>query len=252
MFIDSHCHIENEDILLRAFDANVRGVLNAGRDLDDNQKAIEMAEKYDNVWLSVGVHPDSVIEKLDTIKVEDIIEKSKHKKVVAIGECGLDYHYGSDVKSQQKEMFLRHVEASKITKLPLMIHHRDAEDDMIRILETAKKECEYFRGVIHCFTASSDFAKAVYDLGFYISASGIITFKSALDIVDVFKNFDKNRVLIETDCPYLAPVPYRGKENEPAYVGMVAQKLAQIWEIEVEEVAKITSDNFFRLYDKAK
>ena len=252
MFIDSHCHIEDEEILLRAFDAGVCGVLNAGNDLDNNEIAVKMAEKYDNVWTSVGVHPDSVVDKLDKIMVEDIVEKSKHNKVIAIGECGLDYHYGKDVKYEQKEMFLRHIKASMITKLPLMIHHRDAEDDMIEMLYNAKKEFDELSGVIHCFTSNKDFAKAIYDLGFYISASGIITFNSAKDIVDVFENFDKDRVLIETDCPYLAPVPYRGKTNEPAYVVKTAEKLADVWNMKVDELAKITTDNFFRLYKKAK
>lgn len=251
MFIDSHCHIDKDEVLLRAFDAGVKGVLNAGSDLDNNLIALEMAEKYDNVWTSVGIHPDSVVEKIDKIRVEDIVEKSKHPKVIAIGECGLDYHYGFDVKDVQKEMFLRHIKASMITKLPLMIHHRDAEDDMIEMLSKAKSEYCDLKGVIHCFTASKEFAKAVYDLGFYISASGIITFKSAQSIVEVFEGFDRERVLIETDCPYLAPVPYRGKENEPAYVVKTAEKLAQIWGVSVDKVAEITSNNFFRLYQKA-
>ena len=235
MFVDSHCHIEDEEVLKRAFDAGVRVLLNAGNDLDDNMVALEFAKKYKNVWASVGVHPASLDDN-----------------VVAIGECGLDYHYGSDFKDKQREMFLRHIEASGKTGLPIMIHHREAENDMVDMLKDGIKKYPNLKGVIHCFTSTFEFAKEVLDLGFYISASGIITFKSGCDVLEVFKNAPKDRVLIETDSPYLAPVPFRGKINEPAYVIKTAEKLAEAWGKSVEEVADITMNNFYNLYQKAK
>lgn len=252
MFVDSHCHIEDEEVLKRAFDAGVRVLLNAGNDLDDNMVALEFAKKYKNVWASVGVHPDNVLDKLDTIKVEDIIKASLDDNVVAIGECGLDYHYGSDFKDEQREMFLRHIEASGKTGLPIMIHHREAENDMVDMLKDGIKKYPNLKGVIHCFTSTFEFAKEVLDLGFYISASGIITFKSGCDILEVFKGAPKDRVLIETDSPYLAPVPFRGKINEPKYVIKTAEKLAEAWNVSLEEVSNITMNNFYNLYQKAK
>ena len=252
MFVDSHCHIEDEEVLKRAFEGGVGVLLNAGNDLDENDIALEMAKKYENVWTSVGIHPDNVLSKLDKIKVEDIIEASLDDNVVAIGECGLDYHYGSDFKDEQREMFLRHIEASGKTGLPIMIHHREAENDMVDMLKEGIKKYPNLKGVIHCFTSTKEFAEDILGLGFYISASGIITFKSGSDILEVFKGAPKDRVLIETDSPYLAPVPFRGKINETKYVIKTAEKLAEAWGLSLEEVSNITMNNFYNLYQKAK
>ena len=237
-------------------------LLNAGKDLDEAQAQLLMCARFDELhqqnplapmmWTSAGVHPDSAPEKLNKIQVEDIVEAAQHPKVVAIGECGLDYHYGAEVKIEQRQMFARHVEASGITGLPLMIHQREAEDDMLRILSDGVKKFGHLRGVIHCFTSNQQFADAVLELGFYISASGIVTFKSGADVAAVFQNYPLDKILIETDSPYLAPVPYRGKINEPAFVLKTAEKIAQIRGLTIQEIERITTDNFFNLYSKAQ
>ncbi len=204
------------------------------------------------MWTSAGVHPDSAPNKLGRIGVAEIVRAAEHPKVIAIGECGLDYHYGADVKAEQKEMFARHIEAAGITGLPLMIHQREAEDDMLDMLRRGAEKFGGLAGVIHCFTSTQAFADAVRELGFYISASGIVTFKSGADVAAVFASYPADKILIETDSPYLAPVPYRGKTNEPAFVVKTAEKIAAIKGLTIEETARITTDNFFKLYRKAK
>lgn len=204
------------------------------------------------MWTSAGVHPDSAPNKLGRIGVAEIVRVAEHPKVIAIGECGLDYHYGADAKAEQKEMFARHIEAAGITGLPLMIHQREAEDDMLDMLRRGAEKFGGLAGVIHCFTSTQAFADAVRELGFYISASGIVTFKSGADVAAVFASYPADKILIETDSPYLAPVPYRGKTNEPAFVVKTAEKIAVIKGLTIEETARITTDNFFKLYRKAK
>lgn len=204
------------------------------------------------MWTSAGVHPDSAPNKLGRIDVAEIVRAAEHPKVIAIGECGLDYHYGADAKAEQKEMFARHIEAAGITGLPLMIHQREAEDDMLDMLRCGAEKFGGLAGVIHCFTSTQAFADAVRELGFYISASGIVTFKSGADVAAVFASYPADKILIETDSPYLAPVPYRGKTNEPAFVAKTAEKIAAIKGLTIEETARITTDNFFKLYRKAK
>ena len=172
--------------------------------------------------------------------------------MVAIGECGLDYHYGADFIVEQKEMFWRHIEAAGKTGLPLMIHQREAEEDMLNLLHEGVKRFGKLNGVIHCFTSNKEFATAVNKLGFYISASGIITFKTGVEVAEVFRDYPIDKILIETDSPYLAPVPYRGKVNEPAYVIKTAEKMAEIKGLTIEEIARITMNNFYSLYQKAK
>ena len=204
------------------------------------------------MWTSAGVHPDSAPNKLGRSGVAEIVRAAEHPKVIAIGECGLDYHYGADAKAEQKEMFARHIEAAGITGLPLMIHQREAEDDMLDMLRCGAEKFGGLVGVIHCFTSTQAFADAVRELGFYISASGIVTFKSGADVSAVFASYPADKILIETDSPYLAPVPYRGKTNEPAFVVKTAEKIAAIKGLTIEETARITTDNFFKLYRKAK
>ena len=262
MFVDSHCHIEDEAVAMRAYVAGVSGLLNAGKDVDEAEAQLIMCQHMRDLrqkgkdvplmWTSAGVHPDSAKEKLDKINVDDLVAAAKNPFVVAIGECGLDYHYGADYKEEQKEMFARHVEAAGKSGLPIMIHQREAEKDMLEILQKGKGKYPQLKGVIHCFTSTADFAKAVDELGFYISASGIITFKSAVEVAEVFKNYNRDKVLIETDSPYLAPVPFRGKINEPAYVVKTAEKLAELWGISLEDTAKKTRENFYNLYQKAR
>jgi TatD DNase family protein len=258
MLIDSHCHIEDDETALRAYTAGVTAMLNAGKDLDESDAQIAMCQRFNaqngtlKMWTSAGIHPDSAPEKLNKIQIEDIIAQTNHSEVIAIGECGLDYHYGAEYKNEQKEMFKRHIESAGLTNLPIMIHQREAENDMLELLQKGKLKYPELTGVIHCFTSNADFAAAVKELGFYISASGIITFKSAADIAAVFKSYPLDKILIETDSPYLAPVPYRGKINEPAYIIKTAEKLAEIRGLKTEEIAAITRENFYRLYTKAK
>jgi len=256
MLIDSHCHIEDDEVAARAYAAGVGVMLNAGKDLDEIEAQIAMCRRFrleaKKMWTSAGVHPDSAPVKLNQIQVSDIVRTAQFPEVIAIGECGLDYHYGAEYKNEQKEMFIRHVEAAGITGLPIMIHQREAESDMLQILHDGVKKYPHLRGVIHCFTSDKSFADAVKELGFYISASGIITFKSAGEICAVFKGYPTDKILIETDSPYLAPVPYRGKENEPAYIIKTAEKLAELKGVSVAEIAAITAENFYRLYTKAQ
>jgi TatD DNase family protein len=252
MFADSHCHLEDEAVLLRAFDAGVDTVLNAGKDVDESAEQVLMCEKFEHVYTSAGVHPDTAPEKLEIVRAEHLLDAAKHPKVIAIGECGLDYHYGAAHKEAQKEMFYRHVEAAAKSGLPLMIHQREAEADLLALLDEGQKEFGPVRGVIHCFSSDKKFAEAVHERGFYISASGILTFKSAGVLEEIFATYPQEMILIETDSPYLAPVPYRGKVNEPAFVRQTAAKLAALRGLTIEEIARITKENFYRLYRKAK
>ena len=262
MLTDSHCHLEDDALAWRAYEAGVSNLLNAGKDLDEAEAQLAMCARFQKLrqegkdapymWTSVGIHPDSASDKLAKIQVEGIVKATENPFVVAIGECGLDYHYGAEYKKEQQEMFARHVEAAGITGLPIMIHQREAEEDLLAILKNGIKKFGKLTGVIHCFTSNQAFADEVKELGFYISASGIITFKSGQDIADVFKSYPEDKILIETDTPYLAPVPYRGKENEPAYIIKTAERLAAVRGVTVEEIAAKTSANFFNLYQKAK
>ena len=181
---------------------------------------------------------------------ETLVEKTKHKKVVAIGECGLDYYYDYSTKENQFNVFKAHIAAAQETGLPLIIHTRDADDDTIAILKEAYKQ-KTFNGEIHCFSGSEKLAEFALSIGFYISASGIITFNKSGDLRDIFAEVPNDRLLVETDSPFLAPVPLRGHRNEPANVRYVAEKLAQIKNISYEEIAEITSENFYKLFRKA-
>lgn len=262
MLIDSHCHIEDDETALFAYTNGVEGLLNAGKDVDESAKQLAMCARFKKnhelgqavplVWTSAGVHPDSAPQKLSHITTATLCQAAQNPFVIAIGECGLDYHYGAAYKSQQKEMFARHIEAAGISGLPLMIHQRDAEADMLTLLRSGKQQYPHLAAVIHCFTATADFAAAVEAMGFYISASGIITFKSAQDVAEVFKHYPQDKILVETDSPYLAPVPFRGQQNQPAYVVQTAQKLAELRGLSLAAIGRITTANFYQLYQKAK
>ena len=261
MFTDSHCHLTDDETALRASAAGVGYILNAGKDWDESAAQLEMCRRMRELrengvnapmmWTSAGVHPDSAKAKLDTVSEEMLLTATENEFVIAIGECGLDYHYGADCKEEQKEMFRRHVEVAGKSGLPIMIHQREAEDDMWEILQNGKKKYPNLRGVIHCFSSSQNFADKMLTLGFYISASGIVTFKSAQNVAEVFKTYPNEMILTETDSPYLAPVPFRGKENEPAFVLKTAEKIAEIKGLTSDEIAFITTNNFFNLYTKA-
>ncbi|PIE43072.1 MAG: hydrolase TatD [Gammaproteobacteria bacterium] len=254
MYIDSHCHLDrlnlkkyHGDLSLALEAARVRGVdtmLNVAVDLEHLDNVLAIAENHDFVYASVGVHPSTDIDEEPT--VDRLVELTRHAKVIAIGETGLDYHYGADQKAVQHSRFINHLEAAKITQKPVIVHTRDAREDTIALMQ--RYADTQLGGVMHCFTENQEMAEQALALGFYISFSGIITFKNAQELRDLVVNIPMDRMLIETDSPYLAPMPYRGKSNEPAYVVEVARQVAQIQDISVEEVAAITSANFKRLF----
>lgn len=224
--------------------AGVDAMLCVAVDMDSAQTCLTIAEKYDSVYSSVGSHPSEKEE--DDLSIETLVDFAKHKKVVAIGETGLDYHYNSDKLEVMRRRFRDHIRAAHLAKKPLIIHTRNAREDTLQIMR--EENAREVSGVMHCFTENLEMAKASLDLNFYISFSGIITFKNALELVEVAKYVPLEKMLIETDSPYLAPVPFRGKTNEPKYVRYVAEKIAEIKNISVEEVASITSQNFKALF----
>jgi TatD DNase family protein len=252
MFIDSHCHLDRLDLAGLGTDldgvlqlARSRGVqhfLCIGVDLESLPDVLAVADAHEDVSASVGVHP----LHLDALEpeIEKLIELAAHPRVVAIGETGLDYHYDKENPADQQRRFRKHIEAARRTDKPLIIHTREARVDTIAIL----KEEGASAGVLHCFTEDWDMAKAALDLGFYISFSGIVSFASAKELRDVATRVPLDRMLIETDSPWLAPVPYRGKTNQPAYVVEVAKTVAGLRGMAVEELGEKTSENFRRLF----
>lgn len=256
MFVDSHCHlnykglVENQaDVLDRAREANVSAMLNISTRTSEWDDVIGLAESNPDIWASVGVHPHEADGHAD-LEAALLIDRAQHAKVVGIGESGLDYYYDRSDRDRQKENFRAHITAARVTQLPIIIHTRDAEDDTLAILRDEKQRGD-FPALIHCFTASAGFAAAVLDLGLSISLSGIATFKSARELQEVAKSIPLDRLLIETDAPFLAPVPHRGRTCEPAYVADTARFLADLRGEGIEHFAAATRGNFFRLFSKA-
>ena len=253
MYIDSHCHInfpelaENMSAILgRMAENKVTHALCVSVDLPDFPQVLALAERHDNIFASVGVHPDYP----DTVEpsVEDLVRLSDHPKIVAIGETGLDYFRLEGDLEWQRERFRTHIRASRATGKPLIIHTRAAADDTLRIMREEGAD----KGVMHCFTESLAVAEAAIELGFYISFSGIVTFKSARDLQAVARAIPLERMLIETDSPYLAPVPFRGRTNEPAYVRHVAEFIATLRGEPLERIGQQTTANFFNLFQMAR
>tara|TARA_B100000686_G_scaffold73466_1_gene79286 strand:+ start:1377 stop:2153 length:777 start_codon:yes stop_codon:yes gene_type:complete len=254
--IDSHCHLDFEElnkdletILNNAKKQNVLGMQTICTKINEFDKVVTLSSRYNNIWCSIGTHPHNAEEE-NHISAEKIIKLCENKKVIGIGETGLDYYYKNSKKNIQIESFLKHIYVSQKTNIPIIIHAREADKDIINILNSEYKK-EPFKGVIHCFTSSYELAKSVLNLGFYISFSGIITFNNANDIRESCKKIPIQSILIETDAPYLAPVPYRGKRNEPSYVTETLNKISEIKNINKNEVDQITTDNFFNLFKKA-
>ena len=253
--IDSHCHLDRlkipqgetlDDSLDRAAEEGVDGFLNVCIDLENFDEVLRIANSDNRIYASVGVHPNEMEMAEPTL--EDLLQRAENLKVVAIGETGLDYHYVTDAEKleQQRNRFRTHISAAKECNKPLIIHTREAREDTIRIMrEEGVEQCG---GVMHCFTENWEMASQALDLGFYVSFSGIITFNSAAKLREVVKQVPQDRLLIETDSPYLAPVPYRGKPNQPAYVRQVAEKVAELRGWSIEEVDRITTENFQRLF----
>jgi len=257
MLVDSHCHLDFPDyagqvdrIVARAAEAGVGVCLSIGTELKKFPGVKAVAEKFPNVWCSVGVHPhESEKELLDDEAA--LIAETAHPKVVGIGETGLDYYYEHSPRQPQQKNFRAHIAAARQTGLPVIVHTRDADDDTIDILrdEMAKGA---FTGLIHCFTGTQKLADAALELGLYISVSGIATFKNSAALRDVIKTVPLERLLVETDAPFLSPVPYRGKTNEPAFVVHTAKMLAELKGVTQDTLAAATTDNFFRLFSKVQ
>ena len=255
-FIDSHCHIDGEsfdsdrdEVVRRAKDAGVLAMLNIGTGNPHNgeiAKAVEVAERYENVFASVGVHPHDA-KLYDDLAEENLINLTKSKKVIAWGEIGLDYYYDHSPRDVQREVFIRQIRTAKKLDLPIIIHSRDADDETVEIL---KAECSYdnFKGIMHCFGGTAEMAKSLMDIGFLISFAGNITFKKAGNLRDAAKVVPPEKLLIETDCPFLTPIPFRGKRNEPAFVVHTAKFLADFYEIEIEKLANQTTQNFLDFF----
>lgn len=213
------------------------------------QLSKKIAQENDNIFCSVGVHPNYVAEE-KIVTTEELVNCCKNSKTIGLGETGLDYYREKNAVSLQKQSFLNHIKASQITGIPVIIHARDAEEDILEILmqEMAKKK---FKAVLHCFTGSQKFAHSALELGLYISISGIITFKNARDLHKTVQNLPLDRLLVETDAPYLAPVPFRGKTNEPSFTRYTVEALAKLLNKSFQEIAQATTNNFLTLFDKA-
>ena len=257
MFADSHCHLnykgvfeQQDDVLARARARGVGAMLNISTRESEWDAVVATAEREPDVWASVGIHPHEADQHPD-VDTAKLIDRAAHSRVVGIGESGLDYYYDHSDRARQQASFRTHIAACRATGLPLIVHTRDAETDTLAILREEMEQGAY-TGVIHCFTASGTFADAAMELGFFISISGIVTFKNARDLQETAARLPIDRLLIETDAPFLAPVPNRGKPGEPAFVADTAAFLAKLRSESIEELAERTADNFFTLFDKAQ
>jgi TatD DNase family protein len=254
--IDSHCHLNYEglaerqdEVLSAARERGVAGFLNISTRQREWSDVIAVAEGNDDVWASVGVHPHEADAHPD-LGASALVEASAHPRVIAIGECGLDYFYDKSDRQAQRERFEAHIDAARQTGLPLVVHTRDAEDDTAAILGEAVRQGGV-TGVLHCFTGSAELARKGLDLGFFISLSGIVTFKNAQDLQATAKWLPANQMLVETDSPFLAPVPHRGQKCEPAFVADTANFVAELRGERVDDLAEATTANFFRLFNSA-
>lgn len=253
MLVDSHCHLnfpefkdDLDAVIKKAAEQGVKTLLTINTKLSEAKDIQRIADLYPNVFCTVGAHPhDAVDHNYDGV-YEDLIRLVQHPKVVGVGETGLDYYYENSPRAEQIESFRTHIRASIELDLPLVIHTRDADEDTLNTI----KDFPRAKGVFHCFSGSKDLAKAALDLGFYISFSGIITFKKAEDLREVAGFVPMDRILVETDSPFLAPIPHRGARNEPAYTYITAMKLSEIKGISLEDVAHQTTKNFFQLFDR--
>jgi TatD DNase family protein len=254
--VDSHCHLNYEglaerqdEVLDRARERGVSAFLNISTRQAEWNDVISVAERSSDVWATVGVHPHEADAHPD-LGAAALVEASSHPRVIAIGECGLDYYYDKSDRAAQRERFQAHIEAARQSGLPLVVHTREAEADTAETLGTAVREGG-ITGVLHCFTGSADLARKGLDLGFYISLSGIVTFKNARDLQETAKWLPSDHMLVETDSPFLAPVPHRGQTCEPAFVADTAAFVAELRGEAPEALADATTANFYRLFDKA-
>ena len=256
MWTDSHCHLDYpgiaervDEVLVAARAAGVSTFLTIGTRLDQAERVIAIAERFEDVWCTVGVHPHEAEAMAGDLSVERLVDLARHPKVVGLGETGLDFFYEHSPRQVQADCFRIHLEAARRTGLPVVVHTRDADEETALILEEAMAAGPV-RGLLHCFSSGADLAQRALDLGFLISFSGILTFRNAQAVRDVAAMVPQDRLLVETDAPYLAPIPHRGRTNEPAYVVHTAGKLAELRGMEPAVLAAVTSANFRRLFDK--
>lgn len=256
MLVDSHVNLHHERfadevdaIVEAARAAGVGAMLTISDKMSSTQAIREISSRYPFVWRSVGAHPHYASDHLD-LTADKLIQLASEPDVVGIGECGLDFHYGFSPRDDQEKVFAAHIEAAQETGLPLIIHTREADDAMREMLATAFAKRK-FTPLLHCYTSGMDLAQAVMEMGGYISFSGIITFKNADDVRAVAAAMPHDRIIVETDCPYLAPIPFRGRRCDPAHVVQVADKLAEVIGLERAAVDQLTTENFFRLFAKA-
>jgi TatD DNase family protein len=255
MLIDSHCHLDFPDfaneldaVVARARQKGVARMVTISTRVKRHDELVAIAERFPDVYCSVGTHPHHAQEEPE-IGTNELVARTNHPKVVAIGEAGLDYHYDNSPRDLQEKSFRAHIAAARETRLPLVIHAREADADVAKILteETGKGA---FPAVLHCFTGGRDLAMTAIELGLFISFTGILTFKNSQNLRDIARDLPAGRILVETDAPYLAPGPYRGKRNEPAFVLETAKVLADVRGVSADEIARQTTENFFRLFSK--
>jgi TatD DNase family protein len=266
-FVDSHCHLifskfDNRalpksivynvsSVIKRAIDANVKYMMTVGTELSDVEELQAVVDEHENIFRTVGIHPLEAKKHRESYKDNEIIwiiqKHAVMRKTLAIGEIGLDYHYERDSERQQKELFHLQLALAQECRLPVVIHSREANDDIIEIL----KDYTGITGVIHCFSGEKDFANKALDLGFYVSISGVVTYKNATELQENIKYIPLDRLLIETDAPFLAPVPFRGNPNEPSFIPYIAGKISELMKIPLEIISQKTSENFFTLFAKS-
>lgn len=256
MAVDSHCHLDydvfdsdRDAMMLRAKEAGIDYMLTISTELHKMPDVLRVADSAPHIFATAGIHPHHALEAPDDT-LEQLHDYAKNPKIIGFGETGLDYYYNKTGFDVQEKIFRHHIEVARIYDLPVIVHTRDAEDDTIRILTDEKKNGD-FKILIHCFSGTDTLAKACLDLGAYLSISGIITFKNSGDLRDTVAKIPLNRILVETDSPYLAPIPYRGKRNEPAYTHYTLTTVAQLHHVDYATADKQTTDNFFALFTKA-
>jgi TatD DNase family protein len=256
VLVDSHCHLDfdvfdedRQETIQRARNAGVATMVTICTRVTRFDEIRAIAESDENIWCSVGIHPHQAEEE-PVISVDDLVSRAAHPKVIGIGETGLDYYYDNSPRELQETSFRTHIAASRETGLPLIVHTRDADDDMADILEDEMGNGA-FPGVLHCFSSGRQLAERALDIGFYISLSGIVTFKNAQDLRDIAKDVPVDRILVETDSPFLAPIPNRGKRNEPSFVVDTAAKVAELQDVDKDALSIASTENFFRLFNKA-
>ena len=257
MLVDSHCHLdfkdfegELDDVVARAGAAGVGTMVSISTHLSKFEGVKAVAERFDNVWCSVGVHPHQAGEE-GVDSPDRLVELAQHPRVVGIGESGLDYYYDNSPRDRQQISFRAHIEAARETGLPLIVHARDADEDAADIMRDEMEKGAY-TAVMHCFSSGRGLAEAALEMGMYISFSGILTFKNAQELRNIARDVPEDRILVETDAPFLAPIPNRGKRNEPSFVAHTAEVLAEVRGMDRNALETATTDNFFRLFSRAQ